>query len=168
MKRLGMFLAILLAVSILPPGLSSAEEIAGRVVYHSQKVETVEVGDVPGHVIGVIQQSGMTFFTKGPGSGEVASRTGAVYFDVVKGSGTAAGYAVQTFKDGSTLGYKSSGTTTTEDGGKKFVFEGTWEFTVGTGRFAGIKGNGTYKGERIGSPKTGGDSYADFTGTATK
>jgi hypothetical protein len=40
--------------------------------------------------------------------------------------------------------------------------------TGGAGKFEGKKGKGSFKGERIGSPKTGGDSYADFTGTEWK
>ena len=46
---------------------------------------------------------------------------------------------------------------------KKTAFEGTIECIGGTGRFEGFKGTGTFKGERIGDLKTGGDMYADFT-----
>lgn len=91
-----------------------------------------------------------------------------VYFDVVNGKGTAFGYIVANFQDGSTLIYKSHATLTPVDGGKKATFEGTNEYVGGAGRFAGTKGKGTFKGERIGSPKTGGDTYADFTGTEWK
>ena len=38
----------------------------------------------------------------------------------------------------------------------------------GTGRYEGMEGKGTYKGERIGSPKTGSETYIDFTGTEWK
>jgi len=38
----------------------------------------------------------------------------------------------------------------------------------GTGKFEGTKGKGTYKGERLGSPQTGGDSYVDAIGTQWK
>jgi hypothetical protein len=75
---------------------------------------------------------------------------------------------VDTFKDGSTLIYKAGGTITPIDEGNRTAFEGTYEITGGAGRFAGTKGKGTFKGERIGSLKTGGDSYADFTGTEWK
>jgi hypothetical protein len=57
---------------------------------------------------------------------------------------------------------------TPTDGGKKTAYEGTWEVTGGTGRYAGAKGTGPFKGERIGDVKTGGDTYSDFTGTTTK
>ncbi len=152
----------------LVPTTQAADEVAGRVVYHTQKIETMEVGDVQGHVLGVAQQSGLTFYTKGPASGQIATRMGNLYIDSVKGKGIFTAYLADTFQDGSTLIYKASGTITPVDEGKKMVFEGTYEIIGGAGRFEGKKGKGSFKGERIGSPKTGGDSYADFTGTEWK
>lgn len=169
MKRWGLFLGMLLAVTVFLVSVTqAAEEVAGRLVYHTQKVETMEVGDVPGHVLGVIQQPGILFFTKGPDAGKIVPRIATVHFDAVNGKGTASGYTVATFQDGATLIFTSSATMTPIDGGKKLVFEGTWEYAGGTGRFAGMKGKGTLKGERIGSLKTGGDTYVDFTGTEWK
>ncbi len=162
-------LAVMVCV-VLAANVLAADEVEGRVVYHTEKSELMEVGDIEGHVVGVSQQYGISFITKGPASNEIASRIGTVLFDSVKGKGTVIGYAIQTFQDGSTLAYKTIGTATTitVDGRKKLVFEGTYEYTGGTGRFEGLKGKGTYKGERIGSPKTGGDSYGDFKGTEWK
>jgi len=169
MKRWALFLVVLLSVSfVLLPGVSSADEVAGRTVYHTQKAETIEAGDVPGHVLGVIQQSGLTFYAKGPASGQIATRMANVHYDVVNWKGIYTAYIVDTFQDGSTLIYKASGTISPVNEGNRTAFEGTYEITGGMGRFAGKKGKGTFKGERIGSPKTGGDSYADFTGTEWK
>jgi hypothetical protein len=55
MKRWGLFLAMLFSVAVvLFPKVSGADEkISGRFVYHSLKVETVEVGDAPGHINGI-------------------------------------------------------------------------------------------------------------------
>lgn len=168
MKRWGLFLAMLLSVTVvLLPGVSAAEEVAGRSVTHTQKSESMEVGDVPGHFVGVSQWAGLSFYTKGPDNEEIVPRTGITIFDVVKGKGTMIVYEVKTFKDGSTMVTKSSGTQTPTNGGKKAAFEGTWELTGGTGRYAGVKGTGTFKGGRIGDLKTGSDSYSDFTGTVT-
>jgi hypothetical protein len=169
MRRWTAIIVMLLSVTVvLAPMTQAADEVEGRVVYHTQKVEAMEVGDVPGHVVGVIQQPGLIFITKGPARGEIATRMGTYYFDAVNGKGTVSGYSVVTFPDGATLAYKVNGTLTPADGGKNAVSEGTYEYAGGTGRFAGTKGKGTYKGERIGSPKTGSDSYADFTGTEWK
>ncbi|HET7318449.1 MAG TPA: hypothetical protein VFK23_04860 [Nitrospirota bacterium] len=169
MKRWGLFLAMLLSVTVLlAPATQAADEVAGRVVYHTQKVEMMEAGDVPGHIVGVLQQSGLTFYTKGPASGQIATRMMNTSYDVVKWIGSYTAYIVDSFQDGSTLIYKASGTITPIDGGNRTAFEGTYEITGGAGRFEGKKGKGSFKGERIGSPKTGGDSYADFTGTEWK
>lgn len=169
MKRWGLFLAMLLSVSfVLLPGVSAADEVAGRSVGHTQKAEMMEVGDVPGHFMGVSQFHGLSFYTKGPDNGEIIPRMGTTIFDVVKGKGTYTGHEVKTFRDGSTLFIKFGGTQTPIDEGKKTALEGTWEVAGGTGRYAGAKGSGTYKGERIGDFKTGADNYIDWTGTLTK
>ena len=169
MKRWAVIFTTLLSVTVvLAPMTQAADEVAGRVVYHTQKAEMFEAGDVPGHIVGVAQQSGLTFFTKGPVSGQIATRMMYTSYDVVKWKGSYTTYIVDTFQDGSTLMYKAGGTITPIDSGNRTAFEGTYEITGGAGRFEGMKGKGSFKGERIGSPKTGGDSYADFTGTEWK
>jgi len=169
MKKLAVIFVTLVSMTVvLVPMTQAADEVAGRVVYHTQKAEMFEAGDVPGHIVGVAQQSGLTFFTKGPASGQIATRMMNTSYDVVKWKGSYTTYIVDTFQDGSTLIYKASGTITPIDAGNRTAFEGTYEITGGAGRFEGMKGKGSFKGERIGSPKTGGDSYADFTGTEWK
>jgi len=169
MKRLAAIFVTLVSMTVvLVPMTQAADEVAGRVVYHTQKAEMFEAGDVPGHIVGVAQQSGLTFFTKGPVSGQIATRMMNTTYDVVKWKGSYTTYIVDSFQDGSTLIYKASGTITPIDAGNSTAFEGTYEITGGTGKFEGKKGKGSFKGERIGSPKTGGDSYADFTGTEWK
>jgi len=169
MKRWAVIFVTLVSMTVvLVPMTQAADEVAGRVVYHTQKAEMFEAGDVPGHIVGVAQQSGLTFFTKGPASGQIATRMMNTSYDVVKWKGSYTTYIVDTFQDGSTLIYKAGGTITPIDAGNRTAFEGTYEITGGAGRFEGTKGKGSFKGERIGSPKTGGDSYADFTGTEWK
>jgi len=169
MKRWELFLAMLLSVSfVLLPGILAAEEVAGRAVSHTIKTEMMEVGDVPGHFYGVSQAHALTFYTKGSETGGVASGMKTVIFDVVKGKGTFSGLEVKNFNDGSTYFVKFSGTQTPTDEGKKTAYEGTWEVTSGTGKYEGAKGEGPFKGERIGDFKTGADSYFDWTGTITK
>lgn len=162
------FVTFLSMTVALVPMTQAAEECAGRSVYYTQKSESMEVGDVPGHFVGVLQQPGMTFFTKGAAKGEIAPRMATVYFDTVKGKGTCISYIVTTFQDGSTMSFRSTCTITPGEGGKRATFEGPYEIIGGTGKFEGLKGRGMFKGERVGSPKTGGESYADFTGTEWK
>ena len=152
----------------LAPITQAADEVAYRAVYHTTKLESKEVGDVPGHIRGVGQTSGLGFFTKGPGSGEIATRTSTGTFDLVKGKGPITGDFVYTFRDGSTIHTTATGMTTPVDGGKRSVAEGTYETIGGTGRFAGLKGKGTWKAERLGPPQTGSDGYVDAIGTVEK
>jgi hypothetical protein len=169
MKRWGLLLAMLLSVSfVLLPGVSAAEELAFRAVYHTQKGETIEVGDVPGHVVGFSESPGIIFMTKGPARGEIGTRKGATYFDLVNGKGPLTGYYIYTFPDGSTMHSKAIGTFTSVEGRKGSALEGTVEVTGGTGKFAGMKGKGIFKGERVGPRETGGDGYVDVTGTIGK
>jgi len=169
MKRWAVVFVTLLSMAVvLVPITQAADEVAGRVVYHTHKGEMLEVGDGPGHILGVAQQSGLTFYTKGPASGQIATRMANLYYDIVNLKGNFRAYIVDTFQDGSTLMYTASGTMTPIGEGNRAAFEGTYEISGGAGRFEGKKGKGSFKGERIGSPKTGGDSYADFTGTEWK
>jgi hypothetical protein len=158
---------LLFLTVVLVPMTHAAEEVAGRNVGHAQKTEMMEVGDVPGHVMGVTQFSGLSFYTRGPEKGEVVARGGTLIFDLVKGKGTLSGYETKTFKDGSTMIFKFVGNQTPMEQGKKAMLEGTWEVAGGTGKYAGAKGSGTWKGEKIGDVKTGGDNYVDFTGSYT-
>lgn len=165
-KRWAAILGTILAMTVfLAPIAQAADEFEHRVVFHVQKVETMEVGDVPGHVVGVADLPGLIFVTNGPFSGEVGIRKAFAYFDLVKGKGTVTAYGVYTFKDGSTHSFKATGTIAPADGGGS-AYEGTWEMTGGTGRFAGMKGKGPYKGERPGPPGT--SAYIDSKGTIGK
>lgn len=161
MKGWVLFLAMLLVGSfVLRPEISSAEEnTTGRVVAHYTKLETMEVGDVPGHVLGVAQQTGLMFDS----TGEIATKAATFHFDLMKGKGTFVDYSIYTHQDGSTRFFKSVGTAGPSGDGKKFVIEGKFECIGGTGRYEGFQGTGTFKGERVGEIKTGGDAYFDFS-----
>jgi hypothetical protein len=135
---------------------------SGRRVQNTTAVQTVEVGDVPGHVVGVIEFKGLTFFA----SGEIASHVNSATFDLVNGNGPHAGYVVHRFDDGSTSIEKYQGQTK-EGAGGRTVVEGTFECAGGSGRFTGLKGEGRYRGERIGSLAAGSYVYIDFEGHCT-
>jgi hypothetical protein len=161
MKRWATIILMLLSMTVVlvPITRAADEKMTGRIVLHYNKTETIEVGDVPGHTLGISQQTGLIFYS----TGEIAKKTTAFHFDLVKGKGTFVEYSIFTHQDGSTLIEKGRGTATPVDDGKRTAIEGTMECTGGTGRFDGFKGTGTFKGERIGDLKTGGDMYADFT-----
>lgn len=154
-------LVALLFVSALfvPTTQAADDKVTGRVVAHFTKIETMEVGDVPGHVLGVAQQTGLMFIS----TGEVATKAATLTFDLVKGKGTFVDYSFYTDQDGSSRYFKSVGTVGPVGDGKKFVIEGGIECIGGTGKYEGFKGTGTFKGERIGAIKDGGDAFYDFS-----
>jgi hypothetical protein len=56
----------LLATSLVVPEVTDAQDLGtSRRVQGTAKVTQVEVGDVPGHVVGVVQFKGLTFFADG-------------------------------------------------------------------------------------------------------
>jgi hypothetical protein len=155
-----MMVVLFITTVLLTPGTTAADEkTKGRIVAHYTKMETMEVGDVPGHVLGIAQQTGLMFRS----TGEVAKKAATFHFDLIKGRGTFVDYSLYTDQDGSTLITKAVGTAGPVDDGKKFVIEGTFECIGGTGRYEGFRGTGNFKGERIGDLKTGGDAYYDYT-----
>lgn len=140
-----------------------ATEEKVRNTFRYTKAEAVEVGDVPGHVLGVAEAKGLTF----PDTGEIAAYGIKVTFDYVNGTGPHDGYATATFEDGATVAYRFEGTTKAVDGGKTSEFEGKHTYLKGTGRFEGIKGGGSYTGKRLTPMSEGADCYSDATGIYT-
>jgi hypothetical protein len=50
---------------LVPTTQATDEIMTGRVVAHYTKMETMEVGDVPAHVLGIAQQTGLMFYSTG-------------------------------------------------------------------------------------------------------
>ena len=156
-------LAVAMLAAFLAPPVAGAETMKWRQTLHVNKVERIEVGDVPGHVVGVAEAAGLAFFE----NGEVATYLMKAMFDYTKGSGPTQGYELFTFEEDSTFVYKYQGTTTADPGGKTFLWKGTFSFVQGSGRFAGIQGSGSYAGKRVGGPAAGTQGYVDRTATYT-
>ena len=143
--------------------LAGAETIRGRQVQFITKAEVIQVGDVPDHIIGIYDQTGLASFE----TGEVASFALKGTLDYIKGSGTIQGYTILTFEDGSTMTTKYQGTTRPDPSGKGSRWESTWAYIQGTGRWAGIQGGGTSTGRRFAPFGAGAQAYSDVTGTYT-
>ena len=131
---------------------------------YAAKLNVIEVGDVPGHIIGVGEFPGVL----SSDDGSVATTSTKDMFDYVKGSGKFHGYNVATFEDGSTLCIRYQGTATPEANGKTSRWEATCELIKGTGRFEGIQGGGSFTGKRLASmPGAGAQYYIDYDLTYT-
>src|SRR5574341_161858 len=143
-------MALFMMIVFVSATTAADENITGKVTAHFTKMETMEVGDVPGHMLGIAQQAGLMFYP----TGQVAKKSATFYFDFIKGKGSFVDYSQYTDPDGSIRFIKAVGMAGPTADGKKFVIEGTFECVGGTGRYADDKGTGTFKGERVGDMKT--------------
>ena len=128
------------------------------------KAHVIEVGDVPGHLLAVGEQTGV----QSCDDGSIATTSAKWTVDLTKGSGKAQFYWMILYEDGSTIWSKGINTITPNPDGKTAKWEGTFEYIQGTGRFEGIKGDGTFTGRRLASmPGAGVQYYYENTGTYT-
>jgi len=151
--------ALIVASLAVPPAWADDDVSSGRRVQDTTSTQAVEVGDKPGHVVGVVEFKGLTFFE----GGEIATHVNTATFDLTEGTGTHQGYVVHYFQDDSTSIERYEGEAIELDGGRTTRVVGTYECIGGTGRFAGLQGSGSYRGERIGSLQAGSFVYVDFT-----
>src|SRR5688500_17578957 len=87
------------ALALAAPASAQAQDLGvSRRVQGTAAITSVEVGDVPGHVVGLVEFKGLTFFA----DGEIATHTNPATFDLTNGSGPHQGYVVHHFDDGST------------------------------------------------------------------
>jgi hypothetical protein len=152
------------AAGMVMVALAHAQDLGNsRRVQGTAEITAVEVGDVPGHVVGVVEFKGLTFFA----DGEIATHSNPATFDLTNGSGPHQGYVVHYFDDGSTSIERYQGEAQLSADGKRTIVKGAFQCIGGTGRFEGLKGEGTYRGERLGALRTGDYVYVDTTGSCT-
>jgi len=126
-------------------GLVQAGEtvIKGKEVGKTTESTWVQIGDDESHGIGTFQTAWLIFLE----DGQVGTGTDKGTYESNKGVGTHQGYFVVTYKDGSTQTQKYHGTL--EPAGENTsAMQGTFTYIDGTGRFEGIRGEGTYAGMR--------------------
>jgi hypothetical protein len=105
---------------------------------HISTLHVMEVGDVPGHNIAVVEQVGLL----SDDAGRIATASAKFTIDLINGSGKFQGYELVTYEDGSTW-YKFEGTVTAHPDGSGRS-EGTSEIIKGTGQWEGIQGSGSW------------------------
>jgi hypothetical protein len=115
-----------------------AETLNYKAYTYVAKAESVPVGDVEGHTLGLNTRRAFLVFE----NGEVATQRSVITTDWIKGSGSALQYSTITFSDGSTIIIKSQNIRTEAAPGARTTAEMTREIIKGTGRFEGIKGTG--------------------------
>jgi hypothetical protein len=143
---------------------AGAVTLKWRQVQHVTRLESIEVQDIPGHILGIGQGTGLAFFPIGGTATFLYSFT----MDYINGSGPHTLYFVYTFTDGSTIVTKNEGITAVEQEGKIFSFKGESTIIRGSGKFAPIQGRGTYMGKGFLPPaKDKMEWYLDFDLTYT-
>jgi len=167
MKRIIMasMLSFILLVALGPIVTEAeAETMDFKLVTMIERVETVQISDLEGVVIGVMDRKGLSVFE----NGDIATTTCRGTFDTKKGF---QGYSALAFEDGSTIVLAWKGPTSRVPPGGKFGgYSGAFEYTKGTGRFEGIKGSGTFTAKAPHWDKdfrAKGFAYMEWAGTYT-
>ena len=134
-----------LAVTASAQTKISGTEVCGK----PDQQQMLEVGDRPGHMLGV-QQVKCTWSNM---EIEGIAAKDSLTTVLVDGHGNKAngrGYDITTMASGDKFFVRFQGAVTLKDGAP-VTDDGKWSFTGGTGKLKGIKGGGTYMGK--GSPE---------------
>jgi hypothetical protein len=114
------------------------------------RIEAINVHDKPGHAMSIVEMEGEPIGELDVGvAGEFISRRSVTFLDRTKGTGPMLGYSMAYFRHGSVYA-RFEGERVRKEYEKS---TGTWKIYDGTGKLAGITGEGTFKitlGERHG------------------
>ncbi|MGB3096788.1 MAG: hypothetical protein WBB46_08675 [Candidatus Deferrimicrobiaceae bacterium] len=112
------------------------------------RIEAIQVHDKPGHALSIVEMEGEPIGELDVGvAGEFISRRSVSFLDRTKGTGPMLGYSMAYFRHGSVY-TRFEGQRVSKEYEKS---TGTWKIYDGTGKLAGITGEGTFKitlGER--------------------
>ena len=154
---MGLLVAIFL---LIPFSQAVAATMKFRTVMFHKNAQVIKVSDIEGHIMAVAELTGLASLD----TGEMAVATVSAFADYIKGNGTAQGYIRLSFEDGSTIDYKYLHTTEALPDGKTSLFKSkSVEITQGTGKYAGIQGEGSFTGKRIAPFGTGAQLFLDTT-----
>ena len=120
------------AIVIVPAAQAAEKTVKYNCTSQITKAEFVVLPDMKGHITGVFERRGVAIFEN-----EVAALKIWGTFEKKKGRTSYLGYLQITFKDGSTILQKTSGSHAPPPGEKLDVYEGKGEYINGTGRFEG-------------------------------
>ena len=110
------------------------------------KIEALQVHDRPGHTLTLTEMEGEPIDYEPGLAGEFVSRRSVTFHDRTRGEGPMQGYVMAYFQEGSAYSRFEGH----RDGTTK-ISSGTFKTYHGTGKLAGVKGEGTFKvstGER--------------------
>ncbi len=138
-------------------GTASFAQEKWKVYSYTSNLQFMPVPDEEGHMVAAFERRGSAIFE----DAEMAAWWAIGTIDWTKGQGPGLSYHLYTFKDGSTIWTKAQLNSRIPPGEKLSYIEASGEFTKGTGRFEGIKGNWTCRGPYI-TPYTSDKTKADL------
>ena len=138
-------LAFMIVLAVATPG-GAQTRISGTVQCGMPNPQhAIEIGDRPNHSF-MLSKATCTWTKPIELAGTPAKDNIATAFDDAIGSRSQTrGFALGTMANGDKYHVRYQGSATLKDGAVQNV-EGKWNFTGGTGKLKGIKGQGTYKG----------------------
>jgi hypothetical protein len=138
------FALVSITAFALAATLAAQTKITGTASCKADPMTPVEVGDTPGHALGV--QKSPCSWTGLEMAGSAAKDGVSVANVEIRGNNASSrGYHTGTLASGDKWTCSFQGKSVSKDG-KPVSDSGTWAFTSGTGKLKGIKGKGTYKG----------------------
>ena len=152
-----LLLTIATTFSLIADAAEKREQSYVKTNFRTLYKTVLSVGDVPNH--DVVQEANIADI-KYSANSEFKIKEEWVYSqsDIIDGSGTQSGYFYDTHEDGShTYGaYKGTIKTSSKaDGAWEAIWEGTYQFLGGSGKFKNLKGTGKYKGKASSQDPTG-------------
>ncbi len=159
LTRWGGLVVLVIALG-LPAFAAQAGELAveGRNIASKSVSTWIQIGEDKGHGIGTSESMGITYH----GDGEVSTYVTKATYDWNNTAGKHQGYLLRTFEDGSTATAQYQGRSKLD--GNVTIWSGTWAILSGTGKYEGVKGEGTYQGRKYGN----GMSVSDWEGTEVR
>jgi len=130
---------------------AASVKISGSAEVTYTRRDTLTAPDAPGHELSIGRTTGKNRST---GSEEFFADANVVNVelaDLVQGTGTHQGYYTMGKGADTAVAQWQGKVTTTMSAAQQPMtsFSGTWRYVHGAGKYAGIKGNGTYKGQFV-------------------
>jgi hypothetical protein len=139
--------ALIVAVVVAPTAAQEKFKVAGKMTSTETRHDTIAIGDVEGHIFSLSKYEGTNASTGESKFMDGAQLVNVASSELTMGVGPHHGYVRLINADGTVVAqWAGRVTTVSTKEGPLVSFEGTYSYTMGTGKFQNIRGSGTYKG----------------------
>jgi hypothetical protein len=129
---------------VVSPSFGAQITRSYHAVMHVRDAHAKPVLNRPDHVVGIGAFRGLAIFK----DGAVAVHRYQGWFDLTNGSGKFHGYALWRYEDGSELRAAYDGSAR-KSNSNEFQVKARFHHFEGTGRYAGVSGEGSFEGKRF-------------------